>query len=334
MPAGPRRFCAGLLIGLGCGLLALVLVYLQGAEVFKSDSGYAASVLPYAVAFIGTVPIVNGFASPARVLYERKMDFRRVSQVKLAIAAVNVFFTVMLALYMRNIWALVLGNLFGALVDVYLSYRLFTGPAMRLNWEWAHFRVIIARGKWIMSQGMLAAVINVADRFVLGFVMSASNFGFYYIARQIVDMIQGFLIALHGQMGLQVFTELQRGNDRQAFRRRYYRYRILFDSLAMFGAGMLVTFAPRLIALIYDPRYQDVADIIQILAFGLIFIGPGLLREAFSAKRRFRDMTILILVRAITIWVGMIITVFGYRILHRRAGGDCPASRPRKSACC
>ena len=50
---------------------------------------------------------------------------------------------------------------------------------------------------------------------------------------------------------------------------------------------------------------------IQILAVGLILIGPCLLREAYSAQRRFREMMVLTLVSAFTIWVGLLIAIVG-----------------------
>ena len=163
-----------------------------------------------------------------------------------------------------------------------------------------------------MCHSGLTAIVLVADRLVLGFVMSASSFGFYYIARQIVDLVELFLNSVHGQMGLQVFTALQKGDDAAGLRGRYYRYRILFDGVAMFSAGALLTFAPALVDIIYDDRYLDVAITIQILAVGLVLIGPGLLREAYSAQRRFKEMTTLSLVRAVSIWIGLGVAIFGF----------------------
>jgi O-antigen/teichoic acid export membrane protein len=210
---------------------------------------------------------------------------------------------------LRNIWALVLGNLANALITLVLSYTMYAGPKMRLSWDASNFRVIIDRGKWIVGHSALSAVTTMADRFVLGFAMPASSFGFYYIARQIVDMVELFLNALHAQMGLQVFKALQEKGESEALRQRYYRYRIIFDGLAMFGAGALITFAPTLVRIIYDDRYADVAGMIQILSVGLILIGPRLLREAFSAKRRFREMTVLSLTSAASIWIGLCVAV-------------------------
>ncbi len=302
----------GILIFLVCALLALGLGVMQQSGYFPSDSSYAEAALPYAVAAIGGAAIIAGFASPAKYIYERDMKFRQISLETLIITVFTIVITISFALWLRNIWALVLGNLASALIVVTLSYVMFKGPQMRLNWSRSDFQLIMARGKWIISHSALGAIVSVADRLILGFAMSASSFGFYYIARQIVDLIGLFLNSVHGQMGLQVFTALQQGGDAARFRTRYYRYRLMFDGLAMLAAGAFLTFAPTLVDIVYDDRYADVAGIIQILAIGLVLIGPGLLREAYSAQRRFREMTMLSLVRAASIWIGLAVAIFGF----------------------
>lgn len=302
----------GVLILLVCVLLGFCVAWGQDAQLFDIQSSYGDPILPYAIAAIGGFSIINGFASPAKFVYEREMKFREVSIAMLITVVCTTVLTIAFAFWLKNIWALVLGNFANALITVSLSYIMFKGPAMRMRWNRKDFRVIIDRGKWIIGHSALTAVMTMADRFVLGFAMSASSFGFYYIARQIVDMVQTFLNSIHAQMGLQVFTALQKDNAAEALRRRYYRYRILFDGLAMFGAGALVTFAPTLVRILYDDRYADVAGMIQILAIGLILIGPGLLREAYSAQRRFREMTMLSLVSAATVWIGLSVAIWGF----------------------
>jgi len=303
----------GALILALCGLIALALAGAQGAGFFGSETAYADPMLPYAVAATGFAPLVKGFASPVRFLYERRITFQRVTVADLAEAAMTLVAVVALAFWMRSIWALVIGHVIGALVHVALSFALFRGSRMRPNWDRENFRIIISRGKWIMSNSALNAGGNIADRFLLGFAMTAGEFGFYYIARQIIDLGERFLQVTHRQMGLQVFRELQRAQDLIAFRRRYYRYRLFFDALAMFGAGVLLTFAPTLVGILYDDRYAEVAGMIQVLSVGLVLIGPGLLREAFNAERRFRAMATLGLLRAVTIWAGLGLAVFGFR---------------------
>ena len=313
----------GLILAGLCVLCALGIAWGQAAEIFGAGTAYMDPVLPWAVAAIGLNSVFSGFNSPNRYAYEREMKFARVSIALLTVNLSTLVAIIGLGLWLQNIWALVLGNLFAAVLTAVLTFVLFEGPTMRWGWHKAHMRMIFERGRWIIGRSGLTALMSIADRVLLGLTVSAETFGFYYIARQIADMTDHFLMAMHNQMGLQVFTALQKGDgpdtdgpepgaDRAgaaAFRQRYYRYRMVFDGIAMFGAGGLITGAPLLVDIIYDDRYAQVATIIQILALGLIFVGPGLLREAFGAQRRFRDTAVLTFVRAASIWGGLAVAV-------------------------
>lgn len=299
----------GLLILVLCQLIALGLYWGQTSALFPADSSYGDPALPLAVAAIGAYSIFNGFISTRKFVYEREMKFGQVTKEGLISTVTSAIITIALAYWLRSIWALVWGFVAATLLNVFMSYAMYRGARMGLNWDWENFKIIIARGKWVVGQSALSSIISVADKMILGFAMSASTFGFYYIAKQIAELVEQFLIRLHMQMGLQVFTALQEDGEVTGLRRRYYRYRLVFDGLAMFSAGAFLTFAPTLVEIVYDDRYAEVGGMIQIFAVGLVLIGPGLLREAFIAQRQFREMAMLTLVRAVAIWGGLFIAI-------------------------
>ena len=68
--------------------------------------------------------------------------------------------------------------------------------------------------------------------------------------------------------------------------------------------------APLIVDILFDDRYGGVAPIVQTLIWAVVLVGPLLLRSAFYAERRFRDMTILSLVSTGTLWVGLCFTIF------------------------
>lgn len=298
----------GLLITLLSAGIAGAIALLQVQDLFAPDSPYAAPVLPLAIIALGMTSFGLGFQSPARWIYERNMDFNRNTVLYVLANVVALVVTIALAFYLRSIWALVLGNVAKTLTLVVLSFTMFRGPPMRLCFDRGHFALIIARGKWIVSHSILTALSQSADRLVLGFVMSSATFGFYFIARQLVDIVQRFLMSIDGQMGLQVFTHLHNSTT-EKFRRNYYRYRLIFDALSGLSAGLLIVMAPLLVDIVFDDRYQNVAGIVQIIVWSVLLTGPLLLRSAFSAERRFREMTLLSVISVVTLWLGLGIAV-------------------------
>lgn len=303
----------GLVVSLLLLLLSLTMMFLQLVEVFPSDSSYAAPVLPQAIAVTSIGFLILSAEFPTRYVYEREMKFGTVTIAEVSLAVVNFLATVGLAYIFRSIWALVLGYLVSACIQVAFSKLLFRGPSMRLAWDRDIVSIIIGRGKWIVGHSALSAVASMTDRLLLGGFMSATDFGFYHIARQIVDMPALLLSRIHSQIGLQVFTEFHAEGNQEGFRQKYYRYRFIFDSVAMICCGILVAVAPTLVGIIYDDRYAGVAVMLQILALGLPLGGFAILREAFSAQRRFREMTMLSLIQTATVCIGLYLAlpVFG-----------------------
>jgi O-antigen/teichoic acid export membrane protein len=253
--------------------------------------------------------IFNGLQSPMLFMQERQMVFGKVIALGIATNVIGLILTIALAFYLRSVWALVLGNLVQILFKTVLSFVFFRGPPMRLCLQRNHLGTVIDRGKWIIGGSALTAISRSGDRLLLGFVMSSSTFGFYYIARQLVDIVHSFLLTLDQRIGLQVFTELKKSNT-EAFKRNYYKYRLFFDAIAGLSAGGLIILSPLVVDILFDDRYSGVAPIAQVLIWGVLLVGPLLLRSAFGAERRFRDMMILSLVSVATLWIGMLFAVF------------------------
>ena len=301
----------GLLFALLSAGIGGVIYYLQVQGAFAPDSLYAAPTLPWAIAAVGSVGLIMGVQTPLRFLPERNMEFGRITILKIATNVLGLIITVALAFSLRSIWALVLGYIARAIIEVVLSYFMFPGPRMRLRLHRDHFRLVIGRGKWIAGNSILTACTQSADRLVLGFVMSSATFGFYYLARQLVELVVLFMRTIHKQSGIQVFTYLQK-SDLPSFRHKYYGYRLFFDAIAGLSTGGMFVLAPLIIDIIFDDRYRDVAPILQTLIWSVLLTGPLLLRAALEADRRFKETAILGLLSALTLWIGLGIAILVY----------------------
>lgn len=299
----------GLAIALFSIVIAAVIFVMQQQNLFSADNPYSADALPWAIAALGGASFIAGFKSPMVYMRERDMDFVKVTVVFVINNVFGLIMTIVLAYYLRSVWALVFGSLARSVLSLTLSFLMFKGPAMRLHLSRDDISIVIGRGKWIMGHSVLSALTQSADRLVLGFVMTSTTFGFYFIARQLVDLMVQFLASVNGQIGLQVFTHLQKSTSAE-FRRNYYRYRLFFDALAGLGAGGLMVLAPLLVQIVFDDRYAGVAPIIQTLIWGILLIGPTLLRSAFSAERRFKEMTFMSFLTAASLWIGLGIAIF------------------------
>lgn len=299
----------GLVILAVSGGIALLIAWLQTRGVFAADSAYNAEVLPYAIFALGGASLLLSFQSINLFVYERNMAFAHVSLSIILSSVIGLVATIGAAWLSPTVWALVFGVAAQFGFQVIYSFLAFKGPAMRLRWHWPSARLIVDRGKWLIGHSSLTALATGADRVLLGILMDSTTFGLYFIALQIRDFCLNFLTMVHARMGLQVFTHILQAPS-EVFRQNYYRYRMVFDAMAGLGAGMLIMIAQPLVDLVFDGRYAGVAPILQILALAFVLVGPGLLRSAFSAERKFRQMMYLSIVTTATLWLGLITTIF------------------------
>lgn len=299
----------GLLIAVVSFAIAAVIALMQAQGLFSAGNAYAASELPWAIAALGVATWIVGFQSPLRFTSERAMAFGKVTLLDVTANLCGLISTIILAYYLRSIWALVMGAAIKSTLQFALSFIFFRGLSMRFNLNRADLDIVIGRGKWIIGNSILTGLSHSADRLVLGVAMTSATFGFYFIARQLVDIVLRFLMSIDAQMGLQVFTHLQKSGT-AVFRRNYYRYRLVFDALAGLSTGGLMVLAPLLVELVFDDRYRGVAPIVQTLIWGILLTGPLLLRSAYYAERQFKIMTLLSVVSAAVLWIGLGISVF------------------------
>ncbi|MEM1150190.1 MAG: oligosaccharide flippase family protein [Pseudomonadota bacterium] len=301
----------GVLIVLVSVSLAGLLFWLQSIGAFAAETPYADPVLPLTLLALGFSAWLYGFETPRRFVNERSMRFGWVTTVDVVRNVITLLVTIALAYYLRSVWALVLGNFVRSGLHVAFGFAVFRGPAPRLSLNRQALSLVIARGKWILGHSTLTALTMSADRIFLGAVMTSSTFGFYYIARQLVDILPKFLESLNAQMGMQVFTQLHQRNA-DNFRRQYYRYRVIFDAAAAIGAGALIVLAPLLVDIIFDDRYLGIAPIVQIIALATVLTGPLILRSVFNAAREFRETTFFSLISLAVLWLGLFVAVWGF----------------------
>ena len=289
-------------------LAALGLYGMQQAGIIPGDVAYADPILPLALAANGFQVVLMGLESVNQHVYAREMRMRRITIVNIVQSAFTPLMTIAIALAYPTIWAIVIAGILSAALKLVLSFRMFDGPSMRLRWKRDHVADLFRRGRWIMANSALTAFTNEADQLLLGAFLPAPLLGVYYLARQLISVAPALILKIQGAIGLQVFRELLELPP-NTMRDRYYRYRLPIDTLACLAAGMALAAGPALIDLMYDPRYLQAGEILQILAIGLPLMGMSLIDNAFAAQARFKLVAVFGLIRAVSIWGGLLLVL-------------------------
>lgn len=290
-------------------LIAFVLWSLQQFEFMAQDSVYATPELPYVMAASGLMLVLQGLESVNQHVHAREMRFGALCRLGVTCAIIAPILTIAIVWVWPSVWALAISGVLGGILRTVLTFTMFPGVPMGLSWAKKHAQELFDRGKWIVSHSALTVVAISADKILLSAFLPAANFGIYTLAYQIIDIPRQFLMRLENSLFMQVFRSLDKPGMEAEMQQQYYRYRIPFDLMACLAAGGFLTASPALIDLMYDPRYAQAGEIMQILALGLPFIGMGIIREAFSAQKRFRLMALISVIHAASIWLGLVLAL-------------------------
>ncbi|MEM7236984.1 MAG: oligosaccharide flippase family protein [Pseudomonadota bacterium] len=306
------QFVRGFGLSVVIGLIALGVYLAQLSGMLGGESVYGSADLPLALALSGLQLALQGLESVNQFVYARAMRFGRITILNITFAALGPILTIAIALVWPTIWALVASGLLAGFVKMVLTHTIFSGIAMRFCWQREHVAELFDRGKWIMSHSILHVCCTTADMIVLGAFTSATWIGLYYLARQFIQIPYQLMQKIEGAFGLQFFRHVDDGRT-DVLRDKYYRLRMPFDVVACIFAGGFMTASPAVIDLLYDDRYLEAGTIMQILAIGLPLNGLAVIRNAYSAQKRFRVMTVISVIQTVSIWLGLIVAlpVFG-----------------------
>jgi O-antigen/teichoic acid export membrane protein len=157
------------------GLLLFVLLYFLSPLI---SSFFGEDVLNIGIKVLAIVFIFNGFSNTYMVLYRKNIDFKKIAILNLVSQFIGIVAVIILAYYLRNIWALLFGALFSSLTQMLLSYRIAEkNPKFsfdkKLAWEMFHY------SKYLTGAGILVFLITRLDDGLVGKLLGMEELGFY-----------------------------------------------------------------------------------------------------------------------------------------------------------
>jgi O-antigen/teichoic acid export membrane protein len=131
----------------------------------------------------------------------------------------------------------------------------------KLQIDSAILKDIFHFSKWVLISSLLTFLATQADRIFLSGHFSESDFGLYSITVMLASFGTVLISKLSQNLWLPVISNSIARNVN--LQKVYYRIRLLQDSVIGIGIIIAGIFAPDIIGVIYDQRYQAIGDMIQ-----------------------------------------------------------------------
>jgi O-antigen/teichoic acid export membrane protein len=251
---------------------------------------YESPTLPLMLQVLAGVFILSGFRNINIIARQRELEFRSLTYLAQTSNIIGTIVTISVAWWLRSVWALVIGQLVGAVLRLVLSYVFIPGrPRFEFDREVA--RDLLHYGKFITGSSMLLYIATEIDSAVIGKVLGHAELGYYTVAFAVVHMTTTQLAKVAAGIMMPAYSKLQ--SDLPALRNAYLRTLGLVMSAVLPASLGLVLVAEPLVRVVYGEKWLLAAVPLQLLAmFGLfrslaaftgyLFEGIGQPKVAFT----------------------------------------------------
>lgn len=209
--------------------------------------------------------LIAGF-NPTRIdTAARHMYLGRLTAIELTAQAINIGIVVLAAFWLQSVWALVIGNVAGAVVMLTLTWLFLPGHVDRFRLEPEARAELMHFGKWIFLSTICGFLLFQGDRLILGRVLTLEQLGIYNIGQFLgtVPMMLG------GAIGGRLFIPMYRQHPPQeslANVRMLMRTRAAVAALLILGVTILALTGPWIVELLYDARYHRAGGLLILIA--------------------------------------------------------------------
>jgi O-antigen/teichoic acid export membrane protein len=292
----------GLFLWAVAAVISVLIFVAQQRGFAVSDSVYDAPSLPWVICAISATAVISGFDSTKLIEASRHLLLSQVTKIDIASQFFGLAVMLVWLIFDRSIWILVAGSLGSTAARTVLSHAWLSGNTNKWNWEPAAVAEIFHFGKWLFLSSILGFFVNNGDRLLLGGTISASDLGVYVIAFLIYSSVEQIIGKIIIEVVFPALSEIAR-ERRDNLKANYYKFHILIAGFSYSCAGFLLVAAPRIISLLYDPRYAEAGWVLQLLALTLITVPFRVATECFLAIGMPQLLSTSIGIRLVTLFL-------------------------------
>jgi O-antigen/teichoic acid export membrane protein len=239
------------------GLIAVVLVTCSSAAA----DFFAEPRLQNVLYVLSLASLISGLANIGTVDFQKSLNFDRDFRLTVQTKLVSFVITVLLAVLLRNYWALVVGMLSSRCAALLFGYTMHP---FRPRISFVRTGAILRFSKWVIANNLLYYAQRQGYAFVIGKMLNSAAVGLYSVGREISAIATSELVVPIGRALLPGLSALE--NDPAAVRRTFLDGLAVIVMLALpLGVGIALTADP-LVRVAMGPNWVGAVPVVQILA--------------------------------------------------------------------
>lgn len=212
--------------------------------------------------------VLSGFNSTGVYSTDRNIDLKKQTIFQFSAQFVSLAIMITIAYFYPTVWALVIGGLVTAGVYAYLSHHLVS---MQNKWHWdpETNKKILHFGKWVAISSTMGFIVIHSAPLILGKFLTMTKLGLFSNGVNLARVMEGINFTIIQKVVTPVIAKI-RDQDNQEIRKKLTKLKLALMGLFLPGLWIMIIFAPQIIGIMFDARYQDAAWIMQVYSIALI----------------------------------------------------------------
>lgn len=256
-----------LIRGICLFLIALMLAW--PLSRFYGANDPKAYELLFLIPIVALTSLIDGFQSAKLMTAAREMKIKEVILIDFVTGPFNVAMMLLLAWYMRSVYALAIASVLSTALHAVLSYSMLNGAPSRFRWNPTVVRTIISFGKWVFLSTLFTFLALQVDRLSMARLFPLAEVGVYSIAASLAVIVPTLVGRLQWSVLFPWYSRmLEQG---MLLPTAFTRTRMATMTLSTYLCVLLVAGAASFFELAYDQRYTMGGVLLPVLAIGAWF---------------------------------------------------------------
>ncbi len=251
-----------------CLFLMAVAMAWPLSRIYGANDPKAYELL-YLIPMVALTSLITGFESTKLLTAARHLKVKEVTQLEFIVGGFGTVMMLVLAWYMRSVYALAIASVLSSVLQTYLSYKMLDGQPSRFRWEPESVKAIFSFGKWVFLSTFFTFAALQIDRFTMGAVFPLAQVGVYSIAASLAFIVPTVVGRLQWSVLFPWYSRmLERG---MPLSEAFGRTRMAMMVFSSFFCALLIGGAHSFFELAYDDRYAMGGVLLPLLALGAWF---------------------------------------------------------------
>jgi lipopolysaccharide exporter len=245
-----------------------ILAIILAAVAYPAARFYREERLYEILLLFSLLPFIQGFQNIGLLIYRKQINFSRIVWLELATNFLTAATTIVLVVWTRNVWALVLSQLVAAVIAVLLSY-MFHPYRPRLGLDKEAFHLALTFGKYAVLIGVLGYVMQMADNILLGRLFNAAVLGTYVVAYNLAALPIHGIANVIVSVTFPAYAEISSAETRR-LENAFVRVFTTSALLLALTTALLMLLGDEIVILLYGAKWAAAGTTLRILSL-LVF---------------------------------------------------------------